>query len=261
MIKKIISGGQTGADRAALDVAIKLGIPHSGWIPKGRKTEDGPLPERYNLQEMPTASYSKRTEKNVLESDGTLILTHDKLSGGSKLTKTYADKHGRPCLHINLIETMAYKALPEIVDWISDNRIKVLNVAGPKASEEPSIYEATYNVLNAVRWLLVVQSMGDDGTVPTTVNDAVDELIESLSFKDKTIIAGMDEDEILSLNISLGTYIRNKFCMWSGDSKLMEECRFVLENSREVHVDNASSLIIRELWLNLKKTHRLRVVK
>jgi len=82
MIQKIISGGQTGADRAALDFAIKRGIPHGGWIPKGRKTEDGTLPEKYHLLEMPTGSYSKRTEKNILDSDGTLIVSHGLLTGG-----------------------------------------------------------------------------------------------------------------------------------------------------------------------------------
>ncbi len=86
MLTKIISGGQTGADRAALDVAIELDIPHGGWIPKGRKTEDGVLPDKYQLQEMPTTSYPKRTEKNVLDSEGTLILSHGRLSGGSSLT-------------------------------------------------------------------------------------------------------------------------------------------------------------------------------
>jgi predicted Rossmann-fold nucleotide-binding protein len=81
MIKKIISGGQTGADQAALDVAIELGIPHGGWIPKGRKTEAGRLPEKYHLKEMPTAEYRKRTEQNVIDSDGTLIISHGELNG------------------------------------------------------------------------------------------------------------------------------------------------------------------------------------
>ena len=80
---KIISGGQTGADRAALDVALKFGIPHAGWIPKGRKAEDGPLPEKYQLQEMPTDSYEARTEKNVPDSDGTLIIARGRPTGGS----------------------------------------------------------------------------------------------------------------------------------------------------------------------------------
>jgi len=102
MLQKIISGGQTGADRAALDVAIEFNIPHGGWIPKGRKTEDGVLPDKYQLQEMPTASYPKRTEKNILDSDGTLILSHGKLTGGSALTVKVATKHDRPWLHVDL---------------------------------------------------------------------------------------------------------------------------------------------------------------
>ena len=96
MLRKIISGGQTGADRAALDAAIELGIPHGGWIPKGRLTEDGPLPDRYQLVEMPTASYPKRTEQNVIDSDGTLIVTHGKLTGGSALTQKLARSMDAP---------------------------------------------------------------------------------------------------------------------------------------------------------------------
>jgi len=96
VIDKIISGGQTGADRAALDAAIELDIPHGGWIPKGRKTEDGGLPEKYHLKEMPTGSYAARTEQNVIDSDGTLIVSHGKLNGGSALTRRLAKKHKRP---------------------------------------------------------------------------------------------------------------------------------------------------------------------
>ena len=79
MIKKIISGGQTGADQAALDVAIESGIPHGGWIPKGRKTENGRLPDKYQLKEMATSSYPKRTEQNIIDSHGTLIISNGKL--------------------------------------------------------------------------------------------------------------------------------------------------------------------------------------
>ena len=87
MITKIISGGQTGADRATLDSAIKHGFPHGGWIPKGRLAEDGPLPAKYKLKEMPTSSYPAQTEQNVIDSDGTLIISHGKLGGGADLTK------------------------------------------------------------------------------------------------------------------------------------------------------------------------------
>lgn len=148
MLKKIISGGQTGADQAGLDVAIKLGIPHGGWIPKGRMTEVGPLPEKYNLQEMPTKSYPKRTEQNILDSDGTLIVSHGKLTGGSKLTVDLANKHCRPFLHLDLKSISMADADRMLVLWLTDNGIMVLNVAGSRGSKDPEIYEATVKLLN-----------------------------------------------------------------------------------------------------------------
>jgi predicted Rossmann-fold nucleotide-binding protein len=91
LLSKIISGGHTGADRAALDVAMDLGIPHGGWVPKGRMAEDGTVSEKYELQEMATESYEKRTEQNVLDSDGTLILSHGKLTESQRTSRTGDD--------------------------------------------------------------------------------------------------------------------------------------------------------------------------
>jgi len=149
MIKKIISGGQTGADQAALDVAIKLGIPHGGWIPKGRKTENEILPGKYQLQEMSTSSYSKRTEQNVLDSDGTLILSNRKLTGGSALTKKMAKKHDRPWVHVDMNKLSIVDAANIVKSWIDRNNIKILNVAGPRASKSQGIYQTTIEVLKA----------------------------------------------------------------------------------------------------------------
>lgn len=112
MIKKIISGGQTGTDQAALDVAIEAGIPHGGWIPKGRKTEEAPLPEEYRLQELPSDGYAERTEKNVLDSDGTLIFSHGELTGGSALTRQLANDHEKPWLHLDLHQMTAMEGRP-----------------------------------------------------------------------------------------------------------------------------------------------------
>jgi hypothetical protein len=150
MIEKIISGGQTGADRAALDAAIELDIPHGGWAPKGRLAEDGVIPAFYQLSEMPTDSYSARTEKNVEDSDGTLILSHGPLSGGSARTLELAEKHGRPSLHIDLNQIPAFKAAAMIAAWINRNPIKTLNVAGPRTSNDPMIYQKTKEVLFAL---------------------------------------------------------------------------------------------------------------
>ena len=149
MIQKIISGGQTGADRAALDFAIKHSIPYGGWIPKGRKAEDKTLSKQYHLQEMPTDSYSRRTEKNILDSDGTLIVSHGLLTGGSALTTGFAEHHGKPYIHIDLEMTPCPEAVRMIQEWVGRYSITVLNVAGARASKDPKIYQATVDLLEA----------------------------------------------------------------------------------------------------------------
>jgi len=162
MLKKIISGGQTGADRAALDAAIEMGIEHGGWIPKGRKAEDGPVDEKYHLKEMKTSSYKARTEQNILDSDATLIISHGKLTGGSALTKKLAEKHSRPCLHIDLRATNPFSALKAVCYWIEHNNVEVLNIAGPRLSKDPRIYEATLTLIKDIINLACIDS-GDTG--------------------------------------------------------------------------------------------------
>jgi hypothetical protein len=147
MIERIVSGGQTGADQAALDVALELGIPHGGWVPKGRKTERGPLPQKYHLQEMPTDSYPKRTEQNVMDSDGTLIISRGELSGGSEFTRKMAERHGKPWVHVD-VNTVSVEAAVEFVRaWINGKDIKTLNVAGTRASKDPRIYSTTREIV------------------------------------------------------------------------------------------------------------------
>ena len=147
MIDKIISGGQTGADRAALDFAIAHNIPYGGWLPKGRKTEDGTLPDHYQLQEMPTPDYSKRTEKNVLEGDGTVIVSHGFLTGGSALTREFAKQHRKPWIHLDFNELSIPEAVARLLFWIKRNNIRILNVAGARARQDPKIYETTMALL------------------------------------------------------------------------------------------------------------------
>lgn len=150
MISKIISGGQTGVDQAALDVAIALGIPHGGWIPKGRKTENGALPDKYRLKEMSTSSYAKRTEQNVIDSEGTLIISLGPLTRGSELTHKTAILHDRPCLHIDLSTLNTLQAVKTVRSWIVRHGIEILNIAGPRASENPEIYDVAAKTLKVV---------------------------------------------------------------------------------------------------------------
>jgi hypothetical protein len=149
-IAKIVSGAQTGVDRAALDVAISLGIDHGGWVPKGRIAEDGRVPAIYRVRETETSEYAERTRRNVLDSDGTLIICEAALSGGTLDTSTCAGETGKPLLAVDIAATTADDAVRLIRDWIDENRISVLNVAGPRESERPGIYAKTRLLLERV---------------------------------------------------------------------------------------------------------------
>ena len=138
-VEKIISGAQTGADRAALNFAIANGISHGGWCPKDRKAEDGVIDVSYQLQETPLSDYLQRTEWNVRDSDGTVIFSIGPiLCGGSAVTAEFAQKYGRPFIHISK-ELIKGKAATELRTFIHDHGIRVLNIAGPRASDEPNI--------------------------------------------------------------------------------------------------------------------------
>lgn len=145
---KIISGGQTGADRAGIDVAIKLGFDYGGAIPKGRRTEDGTLPERYDrITELTTKDYKVRTEKNVVDSNATLIFTYDKMGAGSALTVKLAKKHKKPYLHINMEKKSDSEAATEISEWLNNMCPNILNVAGSRESTSAGIYNRVFNIL------------------------------------------------------------------------------------------------------------------
>jgi hypothetical protein len=149
LVAKIQSGGQTGADRAALDWAIEHYIPHSGWCPKGHRAEDGPIDGRYQLKKTPTASYLQRTEWNVRDSDGTVVFSiGEHLTGGPLKTVELAIEHQKPLLHLSA----AYKdkAASELRQWIQQNNIRVLNVAGPRASKESTVAGFVIATLNAI---------------------------------------------------------------------------------------------------------------
>ena len=150
MLEKIISGGQTGADIAAIDAAIASNFPYGGWLPKGRKTEKGSLSMHYQMQEMTTGGYPKRTEKNIKESDGTVIFTHQNLTGGSKLAGDLAERLGKPWLHINFNKTDSNKVISLLSGWIKKNKINVLNVAGSRASKDVDIYDKVFLAINNI---------------------------------------------------------------------------------------------------------------
>jgi hypothetical protein len=142
---KIISGGQTGADRAALDWAIKRGFQIGGWCPQGRLAEDGPIADTYPLKETPTSEYAERTRWNVRDADGTVIFSIAKeLSGGSLATKHFARQLHKPWLHLSRATRDPANRLRAFVE---KHQIHVLNVAGPRASVEPKVGEFVQETL------------------------------------------------------------------------------------------------------------------
>lgn len=143
----IVSGGQTGVDRAALDVAIAHGLEHGGWCPLGRRAEDGPLDSRYLLVETESGRYHTRTVRNVRDSDATLILNLGELEGGSLETMRVAERRGKPVRVVQLDVLPADDELVELREWLRTNAVVRLNVAGPREGKRPGAYRAAHAML------------------------------------------------------------------------------------------------------------------
>ncbi len=135
-LRRIVSGGQTGVDRGALDAAIELGLDHGGWCPRGRRAEDGPIPLRYQLSPTDSPNYPIRTRQNVIDSDATLLLYRETLLGGTELTFRLARQLDKPYLLVDLAGS------PDdamVLQWLCEAQIVTLNVAGPRESTAPGI--------------------------------------------------------------------------------------------------------------------------
>jgi hypothetical protein len=150
----IISGGQTGADRAALEFAIDHGLPYAGWCPRGRLAEDGQIPDRFLLRETPSRRYAQRTEWNVRDSDATVAFTvGEQLLGGTALTVRVAEQLGKPALHLSRDRLTATGVDPvkaaaaKLLCFLNDHQVTKLNVAGPRASQEPQVTDFVRDVL------------------------------------------------------------------------------------------------------------------
>jgi len=272
-VKRIISGAQTGADRAALDFAIEYEIASGGWVPPGRQAEDGPIADCYPVWEMETGGYPERTEKNVLDSDGTLILSHGELTGGSLLTRELAQKHDKPFLHIDFNRLLAFDAAIDVNDWMSEHGVEILNIGGPRASKDPGIYQAVFKLLETVFYVSIISdAMPDVGSrsyagqqdaapaVPVSVAEALRRLMQEVPAKLKARIASMPDSELSDAGISLGRWIRRQFGLSAENQGLLEACRDV-SGKPSLDADGAAMLIVREFRSRLREMGHLRIIK
>lgn len=137
MLERIVSGGQTGVDRAALDAALVVGVPCGGWCPRGRRAADGVIPDHYPLRETRTADYAERTRCNVRDSDATLVLYCGDLSGGTLLTAEIARALDKPLLCVDLAR---YEDWEPVLRWLEQHAVRTLNIAGPREQERWGVY-------------------------------------------------------------------------------------------------------------------------
>lgn len=158
---RVISGGQTGVDRAALDVALACNLPCGGWCPKGRRAEDGVIAARYPLTETPSTDYRRRTAWNVRDSDATLIILRgEELRGGTALTRDHALRLGKPFL---IVDLAAPESCDQLLRWLGEHAISTLNVAGPRESQQPGIHAQASALLHALFSALRESASGRSG--------------------------------------------------------------------------------------------------
>ena len=264
-ITKIISSGTAGAESAALDAAIRLDIPYGGYTMGSAKPTPYQMAGRYGLLGKRFQSSRSKDEANLHLADATLIFSHGDLSRDLWFIDDYAVSHGHPSLHIDFSESDPLQAAFQISVWADKHRVQSVFVTGAKQKEDSRIYAATFDTLFSLLMLgkeeyaRQVFPVREKKPAPKTVDEAVAQLIEVLPLKEKVAIAKMNADEVAELNLTIGSYIRNAFGLWSGNVELMWSCTKA-SRRKILHENEASAIILARLAQSLARTHRLRTV-
>ncbi len=274
MIRKIVSSGRTGVEMAGLDVAVKLGIDYGGWAPRGMRNEQGSLPARYGLQQVAAMGFKHAMEQNILNSDGTLLITRGRRCAETRYAVETALRCQRQLLHVDLSQHSAFEAASLTASWASLQNISVVFVTGPSAHHDANIYDHAKKILETAVYLEFVKTglhpelppmirTAADASqidVPRTVGEAVMRLKEALPLKDRAIIANLRSEELDHLGTGLSDYIKQNFGLYTGNAELLQSCA-QLGSLVQPLPDEACVVILRALWKDLQTTHKLRIVK
>lgn len=273
MIRKIVSSGQTGVELAALDIAIKLGISHGGWTSRGRRNEDGRIPDSYQLIETSSLGFHEALYKNVSESDGTLVISKGERTPQTKEAVKTALLLERQLLHVDLSQYALFEAASLTSSWMSQRHIQTAHVTGSLSSEDTQIYGQARKLLETALYLGFVksepqpmlsgsQALGTrpEKVIPRTVSEAVTILKEALSLKDRTLLANLQVDELNHLHSGLWEYMKQHFDLYAGNQALLDACAEHAGLVRPLP-DEACAVILRSLWEELRRNHKLRVIK
>lgn len=274
MVRKIISGGQVGVEAAALDLAVKLGIPCSGWTPRDKPSRNRERLQRYQLTETESMGFQQAIDRNIIEADGMLLITRGDKTKKTQYAVNSVLKYSRQLLHIDLTQYSEFEAASLICSWLQMNNIGKLYVTGPVPDEADKIYGVTQKVIETAFYLIFVKvglhpkgqpmpvssPTPTDSSHPRTVREAVHRLKSEIALKDRVLLANMQSNELESLRDSLGEYIKQTYGLYADNPDLFRSAAQVgnLENPLP---DEACLVILRALWQELHQSHKLRIIK
>lgn len=274
MIRKIISAGRPGVELAGLDVAVKLGIDHGGWVSRGMRNDSGPLSEKYGLEETASLGYQSAMENNIADSDGTLLVTRGSKTVETRFAVETTLRMQHQLLHADLSQQSAFETASLISSWVALQNIRVVFITGPSADEDEAIYGQVKKILETAFYLEFVKTglhpdhprlrpvsePVETRDLPHTVDDAIYRLKQILPLKDRAVMANMQPGEIDQLRAGLGDYVKQNFGLYTGNMDLLQSCAR-LGGLSEPLPDEACAVILRALWRDLQTTHKLRVIK
>jgi hypothetical protein len=273
VIEKIISSGLTGPEKAALDAALKYGVPHGGWIHFIHSEERNKLRETYNLELIPALDPRAAIRQNISDADGTLLLTAGRPTGDADYARHLTLKRGLQMLGLDMGQYAHIEAGSLIASWMELHHVRRVYVTGTGDDAAGRAYHQSRKIIEAAITIYYAKphsrkasppadsrrSVDGRKNWPASVDQAVKQLLDDLFLRDRTRISTMEPLNLDELHPTLGQYIRETYGLLSGNHALLKSCMNVT-HAREMVPDEASAIIIKELWKALQQTHRLRIV-